>query len=196
MARLRDSAAGCTGCDLYKHATQTVFGEGNAHASLLFVGEQPGDQEDLAGKPFVGPAGKVLDKALAEAGIGRGDVYVTNAVKHFKWEPQGKRRKHKKPSAAEIAACRPWLEAETRLVKPRVVVCLGVTAAQSVFGKSMRLNEMRGRAWSTPLAATVFVTVHPSALLRHPDPAEREREYRRFVEDLEHIREHLRSKAA
>lgn len=196
MARLRDSAAGCTGCDLYKHATQTVFGEGNAHASLLFVGEQPGDQEDLVGKPFVGPAGKVLDKALAEAGIGRGDVYVTNAVKHFKWEPQGKRRKHKKPSAAEIAACRPWLEAETRLVKPRVVVCLGVTAAQSVFGKSMRLNEMRGRAWSTPLAATVFVTVHPSALLRHPDPAEREREYRRFVEDLERIREHLRSKAA
>ena len=196
MARLRDSAAGCTGCDLYKHATQTVFGEGHAHASLLFVGEQPGDQEDLAGKPFVGPAGKLLDKALAEAGIGRGDVYVTNAVKHFKWEPQGKRRKHKKPSAAEIAACRPWLEAETELVKPRVVVCLGVTAAQSVFGKSMRLNEMRGRAWSTPLAATVFVTVHPSALLRHPDPAEREREYRRFVEDLERIREHLRSKAA
>lgn len=196
MARLRESAAGCTGCDLYKHATQTVFGEGRAHASLLFVGEQPGDQEDLAGKPFVGPAGKVLHKALAEAGIGRGDVYVTNAVKHFKWEPQGKRRKHKKPSAAEIAACRPWLEAETRLVKPRVVVCLGVTAAQSVFGKSMRLNEMRGRAWSTPLAATVFVTVHPSALLRHPDPAEREREYRRFVEDLERIRVHLRSKAA
>lgn len=196
MARLRDSAAGCTGCDLYKHATQTVFGEGHAPASLLFVGEQPGDQEDLAGKPFVGPAGKVLDKALAEAGIGRGDVYVTNAVKHFKWEPQGKRRKHKKPSAAEIAACRPWLEAETQLVKPRVVVCLGVTAAQSVFGKSMRLNEMRGRAWSTPLAGTVFVTVHPSALLRHPDPAEREREYRRFVEDLERIREHLRSKAA
>lgn len=196
MARLRESAAGCTGCDLYKHATQTVFGEGRAHASLLFVGEQPGDQEDLAGKPFVGPAGKVLHKALAEAGIGRGDVYVTNAVKHFKWEPQGKRRKHKKPSAAEIAACRPWLEAETQLVKPRVVVCLGVTAAQSVFGKSMRLNEMRGRAWSTPLAATVFVTVHPSALLRHPDPAEREREYRRFVEDLERIRVHLRSKAA
>jgi DNA polymerase len=196
MARLRESAAGCTGCDLYKHATQTVFGEGSAHASLLFVGEQPGDQEDLAGKPFVGPAGKLLDKALAEAGFARGDVYVTNAVKHFKWEPQGKRRKHKKPSAAEIAACRPWLEAETQLVKPRVVVCLGVTAAQSVFGKSIRLNEMRGRTWSTPLAATVVVTVHPSALLRHPDPAEREREYRRFVEDLARIREHLRSKAA
>ena len=196
MARLRESAAGCTGCDLYKHATQTVFGEGSVHASLLFVGEQPGDQEDLAGKPFVGPAGRMLDKALAESGIARRDVYVTNAVKHFKWEPQGKRRKHKKPSATEIAACRPWLEAETQLVKPRIVVCLGVTAAQSVFGKTVRLNELRGRAWSTPLAATVFVTVHPSALLRHPDPAEREREYRRFVEDLQSIRKHLRSKAA
>ena len=196
MAQLRKSSAACTGCDLYKHATQTVFGEGSVHASLLFVGEQPGDQEDLAGKPFVGPAGRMLDKALAESGIARRDVYVTNAVKHFKWEPQGKRRKHKKPSATEIAACRPWLEAETQLVKPRVVVCLGVTAAQSVFGKTVRLNELRGRAWSTPLAATVFVTVHPSALLRHPEPAEREREYRRFVEDLESIRKHLRSKAA
>ena len=196
MAQLRESSAACTGCDLYKHATQTVFGEGSVHASLLFVGEQPGDQEDLAGKPFVGPAGRMLDKALAESGIARRDVYVTNAVKHFKWEPQGKRRKHKKPSATEIAACRPWLEAETQLVKPRVVVCLGVTAAQSVFGKTVRLNELRGRAWSTPLAATVFVTVHPSALLRHPEPAEREREYRRFVEDLKSIREHLRSKAA
>lgn len=196
MAQLRGSSAACTGCDLYKHATQTVFGEGSVHASLLFVGEQPGDQEDLAGKPFVGPAGRMLDKALAESGIARRDVYVTNAVKHFKWEPQGKRRKHKKPSAMEIAACRPWLEAETQLVKPRIVVCLGVTAAQSVFGKTVRLNELRGRAWSTPLAATVFVTVHPSALLRHPEPAEREREYRRFVEDLQSIRKHLRSKAA
>ena len=196
MAQLRESSAACTGCDLYKHATQTVFGEGSVHASLLFVGEQPGDQEDLAGKPFVGPAGRMLDKALAESGIARRDVYVTNAVKHFKWEPQGKRRKHKKPSATDIVACRPWLEAETQLVKPRVVVCLGVTAAQSVFGKTVRLNELRGRAWSTPLAATVFVTVHPSALLRHPEPAEREREYRRFVEDLESIRKHLRSKAA
>jgi uracil-DNA glycosylase len=196
MAQLRESSAACTGCDLYKDATQTVFGEGHVHASLLFVGEQPGDQEDLAGKPFVGPAGKMLDKALAESGIARRDVYVTNAVKHFKWEPRGKRRKHKKPSALEIAACRPWLEAETQLVKPRVVVCLGVTAAQSVFGKTVRLNELRGRAWSTPVAATVFVTVHPSAVLRHPEPAEREREYRRFVEDLQRIRKHLRSKAA
>ena len=162
----------------------------------MFVGEQPGDQEDLAGHPFVGPAGKILDKALVEAGIVRRDVYVTNAVKHFKWEPQGKRRKHKKPSATEIAACRPWLEAEIQAVKPRVVVCLGVTAAQSVFGKAIRLNELRGRPLNTPLAAIVFVTVHPSAVLRHPDSAEREREYRRFIEDLRSVREQLRSKAA
>jgi uracil-DNA glycosylase len=195
MARLRESAAGCTGCDLYKHATQTVFGEGTVHASIMLVGEQPGDQEDVKGRPFVGPAGSMLDKALVEAGIERQDVYVTNAVKHFKWEPQGKRRKHKKPSATEIAACRPWLEAETQLVKPRVIVCLGVTAAHSVFGKAVRLNEMRGRALSTPLAATVFVTVHPSALLRHPDAGEREREYRRFVQDLRNIRSHLRKAA-
>jgi DNA polymerase len=161
----------------------------------MFVGEQPGDQEDLAGQPFVGPAGKILDKALVEAGIERRDVYVTNAVKHFKWEPQGKRRKHKKPSASEIAACRPWLEAEAHVVKPRVVVCLGVTAAQSVFGKAVRLNEMRGRPSSTPLAGTVFVTVHPSALLRHPDPAERQREYERFVEDLRSIQLHLKRAA-
>lgn len=196
MSQLRESAAGCTGCDLYKHATQTVFGEGAAQASILFVGEQPGDQEDVAGHPFVGPAGKTFDKALIEAGIPRRDVYVTNAVKHFKWEPQGKRRKHKKPSAAEIAACRPWLEAEVAVIKPRIVVCLGVTAAQSVFGKAVRLNDMRGRPWSTPLAETVFVTVHPSAILRHPEAAEREHEYRRFVEELQNIQNQLRSKAA
>jgi len=196
MAQLRESAAGCTGCDLYKHATQTVFGEGAARASIMFVGEQPGDQEDLAGRPFVGPAGKILDKALAEAGIVRRDLYVTNAVKHFKWEPQGKRRKHKKPSATEIAACRPWLEAEIEVVKPRVIVCLGVTAAQAVFGKAIRLNEMRGRSWNTSIAPIVFVTVHPSAVLRHPDAVERDREYGGFVEDLRSIREHLRFKAA
>ena len=184
------------GCDLYKHATQTVFGEGTVPASIMFVGEQPGDQEDLAGHPFVGPAGKILDKGLLEAGISRREVYVTNAVKHFKWEPQGKRRKHKKPSAAEIGACRPWLEAELQVVKPKVVVCLGVTAAQSVFGKIVRLNEMRGRPWSPALAATVFVTIHPSAVLRHPEAGEREREYRRFVEDLRRIRRHMGSRAA
>ncbi len=196
MAQLRESAAGCTGCDLYKCATQTVFGEGAGRASMMFVGEQPGDQEDLAGRPFVGPAGKILDRALAEAGIARRDLYVTNAVKHFKWEPQGKRRKHKKPSATEIAACRPWLEAETEVVKPRVIICLGATAAQAAFGKAVRLNELRGRPWSTSIAPIVFVTVHPSAVLRHPDPVEREREYRGFVEDLRSIRLHLQLKAA
>ncbi|HSF69593.1 MAG TPA: UdgX family uracil-DNA binding protein [Nitrospira sp.] len=194
LPQLRESAAGCTGCDLYKHATQTVFGEGASHASIMFLGEQPGDQEDVAGHPFVGPAGRILDKALAETGIVRKDVYVSNAVKHFKWEPQGKRRKHKKPSAAEIAACRPWLEAEIQVVKPRIVVCLGVTAAQSVFGKAVRLNELRGRPVSTPLA-TVFVTVHPSAILRHPDALKRRREYERFVEDLRSIRTHLKKVA-
>jgi uracil-DNA glycosylase len=181
---------------LYKQATQTVFGEGAAHAAIVLVGEQPGDQEDRAGHPFVGPAGKLLDKALGEAGIDRRDLYVTNAVKHFKWEPQGKRRKHKKPSAAEIAACRPWLEAEVQVIHPRVVLCLGATAAQSVFAKTVRLSEMRGRAWTTPLAATVFVTVHPSAILRHPEPAQREQEYRCFVQDLQHIASYLRLKAA
>jgi len=196
MAQLRESAAGCTGCDLYKCATQTVFGEGAGRAAIMLVGEQPGDQEDLVGRPFVGPAGKILDKALAEAGIVRRDLYVTNAVKHFKWEPQGKRRKHKKPTATEIAACRPWLEAEIEVVKPRVIVCLGVTAAQAVFGKAVRLNEMRGRPWSTSIAPIVFVTVHPSAVLRHPDAVERDREYRGFVEDLRSIRLHLQLKAA
>jgi len=196
MAQLRESAAGCTGCDLYKCATQTVFGEGAGRASIMLVGEQPGDQEDLVGRPFVGPAGKILDKALAEAGIVRRDLYVTNAVKHFKWEPQGKRRKHKKPSATEIAACRPWLEAEIAVVKPRVIICLGATAAQAAFGKAVRLNELRGRPWSTSIAPIVFVTVHPSAVLRHPDPVEREREYRGFVEDLRSIRLHLQLKAA
>jgi uracil-DNA glycosylase len=196
MAQLRESAAGCTGCDLYKCATQTVFGEGAGRASMMFVGEQPGDQEDRAGRPFVGPAGKILDKALAEAGMVRRDLYVTNAVKHFKWEPQGKRRKHKKPSATEIAACRPWLEAEIAVVKPRVIICLGATAAQAAFGKAVRLNELRGRPWSTSIAPIVFVTVHPSAVLRHPDPVEQEREYRGFVEDLRSIRLHLQLKAA
>ena len=158
----------------------------------MFVGEQPGDQEDLAGKPFVGPSGQLLDDAMVQAGVPRDEAYVTNAVKHFKWEPQGKRRKHKKPSAAEVAACRPWLEAEIRTLDTRVVLCLGVTAAQSVFGKSVRLNELRGRPFSTPLAESVFVTTHPSAILRGPDPAQREEDYRRFVDDLRLVAKHLR----
>jgi uracil-DNA glycosylase len=193
---LQEAASSCTGCDLYKQATQTVFGEGAGHAEIILVGEQPGDQEDRAGHPFVGPAGKILDKALAEAGIARHDVYVTNAVKHFKWEPQGKRRKHKKPSAAEIAACRPWLEAEVKVLGPRVIVCLGVTAAQSVFGKLVRLNEIRGKSWSTAMGSNVFVTVHPSAILRHPESAQRAEEYRRFVQDLRRIGKFLKDQAA
>lgn len=193
---LQEAASSCTGCDLYKQATQTVFGEGAGHAEIILVGEQPGDQEDRAGHPFVGPAGQILDKALAEAGIARHDVYVTNAVKHFKWEPQGKRRKHKKPSAAEIAACRPWLEAEVKVLGPRVIVCLGVTAAQSVFGKLVRLNEIRGKSRSTAMGSNVFVTVHPSAILRHPESAQRAEEYRRFVQDLRRIGKFLKDQAA
>jgi uracil-DNA glycosylase len=196
LPTLHEAAASCTGCDLYKRATQTVFGDGSAHAEILFVGEQPGDQEDRAGHPFVGPAGKLLDKALTETRINRKDVYVTNAVKHFKWEPQGKRRKHQKPSAAEIAACRPWLEAEVELLRPRVIVCLGVTAAQSVFGKTIQLNELRGRPRRTANAPTVFVTVHPSAILRRPAAAQREEEYQRFVEDLRRIKRFLQVQAA
>ena len=194
LPTLRNAAASCTGCDLYKTATQTVFGEGPARATLLLIGEQPGDQEDVAGHPFVGPAGRVLDKALEEAGIARSDVYVTNAVKHFKWEPQGTRRKHKKPSAAEVAACRPWLEAEIQVLEPRAILCLGVTAAQSVFGKSVRVNELRGRPLSAPLGNTVFVTTHPSAILRGPDAAQREEDYRHFVEDLRLIAEYLQQR--
>lgn len=193
---LQEAASSCTGCDLYQRATQTVFGEGAVHAKVLFVGEQPGDQEDRAGHPFVGPAGKVLDRGLTEVGIARKEAYVTNAVKHFKWEPQGKRRKHKKPSALEIAACRPWLEAEVKLLKPTVIVCLGVTAAQSVFGKIVRLHEMRGKRWNTALSSDVFVTVHPSAILRHTEAAQRDEEYRQFVEDLRRIKQHLQSEAA
>ena len=193
LTRLQKAASSCTGCDLYKQATQTVFGEGPAGAKLLLVGEQPGDQEDLAGHPFVGPAGHLLDKGLEEAGIARRDVYVTNAVKHFKWEPQGKRRKHKKPSAVEVSACRPWLEAEVQMLEPRVVLCLGVTAAQSVFGKVVRLHELRGRPFTTRLAKTVFVTAHPSAILRAADPAQRDEGYRCLVQDLRRIVQHLQT---
>lgn len=196
LPALRRAAASCTGCDLYRNATQTVFGEGARHASMIFVGEQPGDREDRMGHPFVGPAGTLLDRALAEAGIARDTVYVTNAVKHFKWEPQGNKRKHKKPSAAELAACRPWLEAEISALTPHVLVCLGVTAAQSVFGKTVRLNELRGRPWNTAMAAHVFVTIHPSAILRYPDAAARHEEFRRFVDDLRRIGRFARNEAA
>src|SRR6266446_6033201 len=181
---MREAAKECEACHLYKRATQTVFGEGPKSATIMLVGEQPGDYEDVAGKPFVGPAGKIMDQALEEAGIERSQVYVTNAVKHFKWEPRGKRRIHQKPNSREIAACRPWLEAELRLVKPKLLVCLGATAAQAVFGPSFRVTRERGKVLSSKLAPKVVATVHPSALLRQPDEISRGREYARFVVDL------------
>jgi DNA polymerase len=184
LSKLREAARGCTACPLYKQATQTVFGEGAKHAPLMLLGEQPGDSEDLAGKPFVGPAGKIMDRALEEAGIDRAKVYVTNTVKHFKWEPRGKRRIHKKPNAREIAACRPWLEAELRLVQPKLLVCLGATAAQAIFGPAFRVTRERGKVLSSSFARKVVATVHPSSLLRQPDEESREREYAHFVADL------------
>ena len=184
LTEVREAARECVACPLYKRATQTVFGEGPTGAPIMLLGEQPGDYEDVAGKPFVGPAGKIMDRALEETGIDRSQVYVTNAVKHFKWEPRGKRRIHKKPSSREIAACRPWLEAELRLVKPRLLVCLGATAAQAIFGPSFRVTRERGKVLSSKLAPRVLATVHPSSLLRQPDEESREREYGRFVVDL------------
>jgi DNA polymerase len=184
LAVVAEVAGGCTACPLYKNATQTVFGEGPKRAAIMLIGEQPGDAEDLAGKPFVGPAGKIMDRALHDAEIDRRKVYVTNAVKHFKWEPRGKRRIHKKPNSREIAACRPWLETELRLVKPKIVVCLGATAGQTIFGPSFRVTKERGKVLSSPLAAKVVATVHPSSLLRQPDEESREREYKHFVADL------------
>src|ERR1043166_8483485 len=184
LNEVRDAARDCTACHLYKRATQTVFGEGPKRAPLMLVGEQPGDYEDVAGKPFVGPAGKILDRALAEAGINRDEVYVTNAVKHFKWEPRGKRRIHQKPNSREIAACRPWLQAELRIVKPKLVVAMGATAAQTIFGPSFRVTRERGKVLSSKLAPRVLATVHPSSLLRQPDEASRQREYEHFVADL------------
>ena len=184
LAEVREAARECTACHLYKRATQTVFGEGPKDAPIMLVGEQPGDYEDVAGKPFVGPAGKIMDRALEEAGIDRKEVYVTNAVKHFKWEPRGKRRIHQKPNSREIAACRLWLEAELRLVKPKLLVCLGATAAQAIFGPSFRVTRERGKVLSSKFAPRVLATVHPSSLLRQPDEQSREREYKQFVVDL------------
>ncbi|HEX4641570.1 MAG TPA: UdgX family uracil-DNA binding protein [Chthoniobacterales bacterium] len=184
LATLGKAAKACTACHLFMHATQTVFGEGPKGATLMLLGEQPGDQEDLSGKPFVGPAGGILNRALEEAGIDRTKVYVTNTVKHFKWEPRGKRRIHKKPNSREIAACRPWLEAELRVVRPELLVCMGATAAQAVFGPSFRVTRERGKVLESALAAKVVATVHPSSLLRQPDEESREREYKSFVADL------------
>src|SRR5499425_2163560 len=184
LSEVRIASRQCTACHLYRRATQTVFGEGPQGAPIMLVGEQPGDYEDVAGRPFVGPAGKIMDQALEEAGIDRTKVYVTNAVKHFKWEPRGKRRIHQKPNSREIAACRPWLEAELRIVKPNLVVAMGATAAQAIFGLGFRVTRERGKVLSSKLAPRVLATVHPSSLLRQPDEEAREREYKHFVADL------------
>src|SRR5579883_1221558 len=185
---LRDAAAGCRACDLWKRGTQTVFGEGTAKARLMLVGEQPGNEEDLAGHPFVGPAGRLLDSALEEAGIERSLAYVTNVVKHFKWEPRGKRRIHAKPNAVEITACVPWLQAELQLIKPRVLVCLGATAAQALLGRQFRVTQSRGQWVESPLAPFVMATVHPSSILRAPDAETRRAETAHFIADLRLVR--------
>ena len=187
LSLLKTAAADCKACDLWKKGTQTVFGDGARRANVLFVGEQPGNEEDLTGKPFVGPAGKLFDNALEEAGIDRKQTYVTNVVKHFKWEPRGKRRIHKKPNAIEIAACRPWLEAEIALIKPEVIVALGATAAQALLGPQFRVTKQRGQFIESTLAPYVMATVHPSSILRAPDDETRRLEYRRFVDDLKKL---------
>ncbi len=184
LSSLREAASVCHGCELWRAATQTVFGEGKRQAEVMFVGEQPGDQEDQQGKPFVGPAGRMLDKALEDVGIDRGRVYVTNAVKHFKWQPRGKRRIHQKPNWTEMTACRPWLDAEIESVKPRVIVCLGATAAQGLLGRQFRVTKQRGEPVDSPLAETVLATIHPSAILRAED---RDAEYAGFVDDLRKV---------
>jgi DNA polymerase len=186
LQRLREAASHCHACPLYLRGTQTVFGAGLREAEVMFVGEQPGDEEDKRGAPFVGPAGRLLDRALIEAGIDRDDVYVTNVVKHFKWVPRGKRRIHEKPNAREIAACRPWLEAEIAVVKPRVIVCLGATAAQALFGRGFKVTEERGRPVERD-GRTWVATVHPSSILRARDDDTRHRELARFIVDLKKI---------
>jgi uracil-DNA glycosylase len=187
LQRLREVAAACQACDLYQSATQTVFGEGPSKARIMFVGEMAGDYEDREGEPFVGPAGKLFDRLLEEAGIDRKEVYVSNVVKHFKWEPRGKRRIHKTPNAREIAACKPWLEAEIAVVRPKVIVCLGATAAKVIFGKDFKVSQQRGELVASPYALSALATVHPSSILRAGDDEERHEAERRFVEDLKKI---------
>ncbi|WP_009959312.1 UdgX family uracil-DNA binding protein [Verrucomicrobium spinosum] len=191
---LRDAAATCKACPLYKDATQTVFGEGHVSAEIVFLGEQPGDQEDLAGKPFVGPAGRLLDQALQEAGIDRETCYVTNAVKHFKWKRQGKRRLHQTPVQAEIHACKPWWRAELAIIKPRILVCLGATAARTVLEHAVKIGDVRGEFMETTWCEKTLVTVHPSSLLRQPDPEIRAEEMARFVADLKLVARALASR--
>ncbi len=191
LETLRGAAAGCKACDLWRKGTQTVFGEGARKATVMFIGEQPGDKEDRAGKPFVGPAGALLDRALEQAGIDRSDVYVTNAVKHFNWEPRGKRRIHKKPNSSEITACRPWLDAELSVVDPEIVVCLGATAAQTLLGKDFRVSLRRGEIIPWRDGRMIVATVHPSSVLRAPDDDARRRERERFFADIARVAEAL-----
>jgi len=193
LAKLREAAADCKACDIWKTGTQTVFGEGSSDAEIVFVGEQPGDKEDLAGRPFVGPAGRVLDEALELAGIDRSLAYVTNAVKHFKWTPRGKRRIHQKPNAAEMAACRPWLNAELDAVQPKVLVALGATAAQALLGRQFRVTKQRGVPVESDLAPHVIATVHPSSILRQETDEDREAAMKAFVDDLKVVAKLLRS---
>jgi uracil-DNA glycosylase len=193
LSTVREEAKSCRNCDLWKHATQTVFGEGPQRSQIMLVGEQPGNEEDLDGHPFVGPSGKLLDRALEEAGIDRKIVYVTNVVKHFKWEPRGKRRIHKKPRQSEINACRPWIDEELAIVKPKALVCLGSTAAQALLGRDFRVTVQRGKPVPSPLAPVVVATVHPSSILRAPDEETRQIEYKRFVDDLKVASRSLRS---
>jgi len=197
LSSLRSAAANCQACDLWAKATQTVFGEGRPTTRVLFIGEQPGDREDIEGKPFVGPAGRILDDALAQAGIDRDDVYITNAVKHFRWEgaARGKRRIHKKPRASEINACRPWLDAEIAVVRPEVVVCLGATAAQAILGREFSVLRDRGKLVDSSLPAKLLATVHPSSILRAPDSETRKLEMARFVQDLKVVSRILRSES-
>ena len=187
LKTLEKAAEGCRGCELYKDATQVVFGRGRKSAELMLVGEQPGDKEDREGEPFVGPAGRLLDRALEEAGIDRSGAYVTNAVKHFKWKPKGNRRLHQTPRAGEIEACKPWLQAEVEAVKPQAVLAMGATAARSLFGPKVKVTKDRGRPLESPLAPVAAVTIHPSAILRLRDHDEREAELAGFVADLEGV---------
>jgi uracil-DNA glycosylase len=196
LRKVAKAEAECRRCPLYKHATQAVPGEGRSHAHLMMVGEQPGDKEDLAGKPFVGPAGQVLDRALADAGIPRGEVFVTNAVKHFKHEMRGKRRLHKRPNAYEIDRCKVWLDLERAIIKPVAIVALGATAARSLFGRVISISQMRGRQLQLADGTDVFVTIHPSYLLRIQDAEDKQREYRNFVGDLRLIAKVLARQAA
>jgi uracil-DNA glycosylase len=196
LESLRAAARACEGCDLFKNATQTVFGEGAEHANIIFVGEQPGDMEDLQGHPFVGPAGRMLDKALAEARISRDEVYITNAVKHFRWIQRGKRRLHQKPAIRQIMACKPWLESEMASIHPKLVVCLGATAAQSILGRVVAIGQARGKFLNGQRGETVFITIHPSAIFRQREKSEREQEYRRFVADMQMVERKLRGMAA